>query len=253
MSIDAITWALTQPIKHSTAKFVLVALANCADGQDLTAWPSTAYLAEATGQDRKTVQANMNRLRELGYIEDTGDRKGFTKQVIVYRLKEPENGQVKQSQKRNSSENGTHPKKDIKRPVFPHKEAQISPETGPKTVHGTVNEPSMNRQGTVNKEPEKKSRIIPADFGISDRVEKWAAEKGHSNLQAHLEYFIGYARANGKKYIDWDEAFMNAIRSNWAKISGQVLAFGGMRQLNRQEALEASNQAIAERALRNSP
>lgn len=123
MSVEAITWALRQPIKHSSAKFVLVVLANCASADRAIAWPSVAYLTESTGQDRKTVMANLQRLQEWGLIEDTGRRFGSTKQIVVYKLicgpdlfagderavKSPENGTVpktEQSQKRNSSESG---------------------------------------------------------------------------------------------------------------------------------------------------
>ncbi len=159
MSVEAIAWALRQPIKQSSAKFVLVVMANCADGKDFLAWPSTAYLAEATGQDRKTVMKNVSLLREMGFIEDAGERKGETKQVVVYRLKEPENGTVsdagnstkngtvEQSQKRNSSKNGTVPIFPPKGPNFPAKQSQFSLETVPKTGHGTVNEPSEEPSG----------------------------------------------------------------------------------------------------------
>lgn len=91
MSLEAITWSLSQPVKHSTAKFVLVVMANYADAE-LRCWPSMALLCETTAQDRKTVQENIRRLREWGYIEDTGERRGTTKQVIVYQLKQPEIG-----------------------------------------------------------------------------------------------------------------------------------------------------------------
>lgn len=145
MSVEAITWALRQPVGASSAKFVLVVLANCASADDGLAYPSIAYLAESTGQDRKTVVTNIRRLIEWGLIEDTGDRMGRTKQVIVYRLNcgtslfesvpktEPLPGEkrhpnTEQFQKRNSS-------------VFPSKESRFSPETVPKTGHGTVNNP----------------------------------------------------------------------------------------------------------------
>lgn len=58
---------------------------------------------------------------------------------------------------------------------------------------------------------------LPKDFGVSERVAAWCAERGVENVERHLEYFVGYARANGKKYVDWDQAFMNAIRDDWAK------------------------------------
>lgn len=159
MSVEAITWALRQPVPVSSAKFVLVVLANCASADTGVAFPSIAYLVESTGQDRKTVAANLKRLIELGLIEDTGERAGRTRQIVIYRLglgssplertpkTEPLHGQesipnpgvfqgaenpaesspkTEQYQKRNST-------------VFPSKEAQFSPERGPKTVHGTVN------------------------------------------------------------------------------------------------------------------
>ncbi|WP_157722824.1 helix-turn-helix domain-containing protein [Stenotrophomonas pictorum] len=130
MSVEAITWALKLPIKQSSAKFVLTVLANCASGDTWLAFPSVGYLAEATGQDRKTVMANLARLREWGLIEDSGRRMGDTKQVIVYRLRGPdmiETGpKTEQSQNRNSSENGTVPKSQGNSPVFPAKQSRFS-------------------------------------------------------------------------------------------------------------------------------
>jgi DNA-binding transcriptional MocR family regulator len=80
---------MKQPVGHSPAKFVLVAIAERA-GKENTAWPSVSALVEATCQNRKTVLANMQRLVEMGYLIDTGERTGQTKSVVVYRLNEPE-------------------------------------------------------------------------------------------------------------------------------------------------------------------
>jgi hypothetical protein len=72
---------------------------------------------------------------------------------------------------------------------------------------------------------------LPADFSISERVRAWATEKGHRRLDARLEHFVGYAKRSGKKYVDWDEAFMSAIREDWAKLGAQepARADGGLR------------------------
>lgn len=59
---------------------------------------------------------------------------------------------------------------------------------------------------------------MPEDFGISERVKAWAAEKGYAQLDQHLESFRAKARAKGYTYADWDAAFMEAIRENWAKL-----------------------------------
>ena len=78
--------------------------------------------------------------------------------------------------------------------------------------------------------PEKRSRRkpetfpLPDDFAISERVIAWAAKKGHGSLQAHFDYFVSKARAKGYVYADWDEAFMGAIRENWAGVGAPARA-----------------------------
>lgn len=72
--------------------------------------------------------------------------------------------------------------------------------------------PPRKRGGRTPKSP------LPDDFGISERVRKWADGKAYSSLEAHLESFVSKAKANGYAYADWDEAFMNAIRDDWAKL-----------------------------------
>lgn len=59
---------------------------------------------------------------------------------------------------------------------------------------------------------------MPADFGISERVEAWAEKHGHAKLDQHLESFRAKVAAHGYRYVDWDAAFMEAIREDWAKL-----------------------------------
>lgn len=73
------------------------------------------------------------------------------------------------------------------------------------------------RAASAASPPRKKSRL-PDDFAISDRVRAWAIAKSHDRLEARFEHFVSYAKRNGAKYVDWDEAFMAAIRENWAKL-----------------------------------
>lgn len=64
-----------------------------------------------------------------------------------------------------------------------------------------------------------RASLFPENFNISNRVRQWALIKGHARLEERLEHFSGYARASGKKYADWDQAFMNSIRDDWAKLN----------------------------------
>lgn len=243
MSVEAVAWALKQPVKHSSAKFVLVALANCANGHSFECWPSVAYLCEATAQNRKTVIGNIGRLIEDGYIKDTGDRKGRTGGIKTYRLNtgashekdvrsSPKNGTAKQSQKRNSTENGTVPKTDGSSTENGH-------EAVPKTGHGTVSEPegtgivsapagatSLSVAASKKKSPvtfEGFCESIKASGGkpISpdDPIFEWADAAGIPDEWLALAWseFKTRYRGNGKRYADWRAVFRTAIRNNWFK------------------------------------
>lgn len=156
MSIHAISWALKLDMKRSSEKFVLVCLCNYADEAGYC-YPSIAALVADTSQNRKTVITNLKALIDAGLIRDSGRRVGVTAQVIVYQIiglsnstengtvsaadeagNSTENGTLKESQKRNSSENGTVPKTDGNSTVFSTKESQKR-DTYPS---GTVREPS---------------------------------------------------------------------------------------------------------------
>lgn len=164
MSYEAVNWALAQDVQHSTAKFVLVVMAHHADMDTWLAWPSVASLAASTSQDRKTVVANIARLRDAGLIVDTNKRVGDTKQIPVYLINSAKNGTAsgegsdetvvvkgtkfgtakvaEQSQKRESSENGNSTVFPHNSTVFPLEQSRFSLETVPKTGHGKIKERS---------------------------------------------------------------------------------------------------------------
>jgi hypothetical protein len=94
-------------------------------------------------------------------------------------------------------------------------------------------ENSINEGGNATKEKEdvkekveekgKRQKLktsIPENFDISKRISKWAEKNGFTNnLEKHLESFILKAKAKGYQYVDWDSAFMNAVRDDWAGLN----------------------------------
>ena len=84
--------------------------------------------------------------------------------------------------------------------------------------------PEESSQSKVKKRKVKESKEknikkeMPADFCVSERVTDWAKGKGFEQLEEHLESFKRKCSANGYKYLDWDSAFMEAIREDWAKL-----------------------------------
>jgi hypothetical protein len=85
MSYDAMNWAIGQRL-DPVPRLILLALAKCADKRGL-AWPSVAWLAEFCGFHRTTIMRDLKRLQRAQLIELTGERKGITGQVRVYRLR----------------------------------------------------------------------------------------------------------------------------------------------------------------------
>ena len=63
---------------------------------------------------------------------------------------------------------------------------------------------------------------LPENFKVSDRVAEWAKQHGHTRLDEHLEVFKRKCIANGYTYASWDDAFMEAVRGDWAKLNQPV-------------------------------
>jgi hypothetical protein len=77
-------------------------------------------------------------------------------------------------------------------------------------------------QPKAAKKTRPRKTAMPDGFGISDRVRRWASENGHSNLEAHMDSFRRKVAAKGYEYVDWDSAFMEAVRENWAKLPAKA-------------------------------
>lgn len=227
MSIQAINHALTISVGKSTDKLVFFCLANHADEYGVC-YPSNAALVGETELNRKTIIASLQSLVAGGFIQDTGHRKGATKQIIVYQIdftvkcrqNNPKNGTVKESQKRNSPKNGTVPNLDIKSPKNGHKESQKR-DTEPS---GTIKEPSVGGACAPEPPPPSGKKVsqdrgtrLPEDWKLSMEVGKWAEGKGlmPAEVLEQRDFFKDYwhARAGPEaKKCDWDATFKNWIR-----------------------------------------
>lgn len=163
-------WAMQQAVRPATHKFVLVALANYA-GPDGLAWPTVAEISDVTGLDRKTVLSALDSLDVRGFAKDSGDRKGRTGQVKVFRLAletVPMAGLLK---------------KDPgipKDPISPSEESQFSLETVPKIPSNGPKNGTRNQSGT-NQEPVKepvKARVQPPAWLPAEAWSEWLQHRG---------------------------------------------------------------------------
>ena len=81
--------------------------------------------------------------------------------------------------------------------------------TSPPAAQADPPRPAKRRQAKTS---------LPPDFAVSDRVREWARERGFDRLDEHLDAFKRKATAKGYTYQSWDDAFMEAIREDWAKL-----------------------------------
>ncbi|QLO37338.1 helix-turn-helix domain-containing protein [Klebsiella sp. RHBSTW-00484] len=239
MSIDAMRWAKKVKTGKSSAKAVLTWLADMC-GADLCAFPSIPALAEATELDKKTVQSSLQYLVSIGLIEDTGERRGRTKQIPVYRLcgVEESVAEIEHTQKREDYQKRVRSNIPENGVVIEEK----APENG--IVSSTQNNqtipffPSNDPKNGIRNLPEEPKDITPTDsgmvrpdfpdypnqpgvyFGDAQPFGKFAMYQGWKpsadfprqatlwgmplkpglNLPAELSSFISYWQAEGKVF-----------------------------------------------------
>lgn len=145
MSIDAMRWAKKVKTGKSSSKAILTWLADMC-GADLCAYPSVAALAEATEMDRKTVLAGLQHLQEIGLLVDTGERRGRTKQIPVYKLVGVEESipDAEQTQNRNSL-------KDPKNGTVNLNRTENGTVNTNSAINGTVSGNKGTKNGIVNR------------------------------------------------------------------------------------------------------
>lgn len=87
MSIHALAWALKMPTGHHSRKLVLLVLADRFNEDEDAAWPSIAWLSNATELAPRTVQRALRDLEEQGLIAHVGWRGHRSdRQTKLYRL-----------------------------------------------------------------------------------------------------------------------------------------------------------------------
>ena len=104
MSFEALAWATKQNIGSASDKLILLAYADRHNEETGCAYPSIAALCEFSSLNRKTVISSVARLEAAGILSDTGERRGETKQIKVYRVNIGTVPKSERSRKRNSTE-----------------------------------------------------------------------------------------------------------------------------------------------------
>lgn len=93
MSVQAMSWALKQQLEiNPQARHVLLCLANYAQPDGTSAFPSNATLCTDTGLSESSVRRNLQRLERAGLIERDDQRivslkiKRLDKRTVAYKI-----------------------------------------------------------------------------------------------------------------------------------------------------------------------
>ena len=206
MSVDATRWAWLAPVKSSTQRLVLLSLADRA-GEYHTCFPSVARITKDTKLNRKTIMKVIGELIELGLVEDTGHKKGTTKQIIVYRLL---GIKTREDEEINSTNIGTVPKTE---------QSQYYQETVPFLPHNSTNIGTQNLKGT-KKESNNNIKFNFAqelkNLGAEEQlISDWLVVRKNKKAANTKTSFDGFVRELKKSNLEVNTVLKICVERNW--------------------------------------
>lgn len=200
MSFDALAWAARQNTGSAGTKLVLLGLAECAHRDTGNAFPSIAALVEFSSMDRKSVIANLARLEAGGFISDTGERVGHTKQIKVYRLNLQSIPKQEPSQKRNSSVSSRN-----------------SPKNGTRNqLEPVSSEAKASSQRVAPAKPKRETGELARPDDVTEEVwSDWRKHRKAKKAQISASAMAAIRREATKAGWEMDAALTEAMARGW--------------------------------------
>ena len=212
MSVQALAWALDQPIDSHGAKLLLITLANYADERG-HAWPGQSTLASHVRADRKSIIRWLQALERDGYLSvERRGGEGAGRKPNRYRLALPLPGQSP-----NRATLG-------KVPPAPPAKSQPDPGKVPPVTQEPLAEPSEEPSaGTGNRaRPRRDSRTATARAArlslasLPEDWRRWATQHRPEldpveTWEEFRDYWIAQPGQKGTK-LDWFATWRNWCR-----------------------------------------
>ena len=209
MSFNASKWAWDQPLKPS-AKFVLLALADCLNERTGRLNPSISAISEKTGQNRKTIISSLSVLEGLGLIVKSktfGTSTSYRLNLDV--LCSTKNGTGMEKETR--PKNGTGMEKD----TCPKNGTGVVPKKGLDQYQkrdSNQEEPRKNQELLGVKPPKEKSKRFtkPSFQEITDykNLLLFQGKNYKSDIQSFIDYHESRGWVVGKAPMKcWQSAF----------------------------------------------
>lgn len=189
-----------------------LALADHADDGGNNIFPSIKALAEKTRQSERTVQYQLRRMEESGWLMRVGYGNGGRSQTTEYRISPiwVKGADIAPLQKgANDDKKGAT---DDTKGCNP-RQKRVQRVAPAKNRHRTIKEPSVTviGAGAQKREPSR-ATVLPDGFAPNETAVAMAAELG-LNLAAEQAAFKDHHAANGSTFKDWQAALRTWLRN----------------------------------------
>ncbi|GLU46313.1 helix-turn-helix domain-containing protein [Nocardiopsis ansamitocini] len=239
MSNEAITWAFKQDIANSSAKFVLVVLADFAD-ESWECFPGQKKIARMTGMGERSVRRSLEWLEEQGFItrchrygssgKRTSDRYRLLQRPDSTtgqndRLLEPLVSTTGQIDHRSDWPQVLPAKlaagqNDHRLPPAVFTTGQIDHRSDLQSLpanlagHEPLVEPPVISIEKARAAKHGDDTPIPPDFAVTQRMRDWATDNAPGvDVDFETEQFVDYWASRGTPRRDWTAAWRQWMRN----------------------------------------
>jgi len=188
-----------------------LALADHASDDGTRVFPGIKALAEKTRQSERTIQYQLRRMEESGWLILVSAGNGGRSMTSEYRISLDwiKGAEIAPFQKGASDDEkgatgdtkGCKPAQERVQPVAPANNR-----------HRTISEPSLNLPAAAARAKPSRGTTVPSDFAPDQTAVGIAADTG-VDLQAELANFLDHHTARGTVFKDWQAGFRTWLRN----------------------------------------
>jgi hypothetical protein len=238
LSVKVMTWVWEHSRSKLSARLVLLAIADHANGDGVDAFPSMAQLAHKTGLSERGVQMAVAELVRLGELHvSAGGGRGRTNRYRVLMVNPAEDAPFDAGNPEEKTVNSENPAEITVNSVRETPQPATGNPAG--SAPGTKREPRATvKNSPTGSSTRTRGTRIPADFEITEPMRTWAygqaaevlgREPDRPKLDGWLtrwtaefvDYWSGRAGREAVK-LDWTATWRNRVRTKLDDAARQI-------------------------------
>lgn len=213
MSVKVMTAVFDRYPNGGGEMLLALALADHASDDGTRVFPSIKALAEKTRQSERSVQYQLRRMQEAGWLILVSAGNGGRSMSSEYRISLDwikgaeiapfKKGAIDDQKGANDGTKGCNPRQERVQPIAPAN-----------NHHGIIKEPSVTVIGAdAPKATSARATILPTDFMPNETAEQLAREFG-LDLAGEQAAFEDHHAAKGTTFKDWQAGFRTWLRNS---------------------------------------